>query len=212
MPNGLLNVLLLVPVFLFSLCVHEFAHGWVASLCGDPTPEESGRLTLHPMAHADLWGTLLIPIICIYNGWPFIGWAKPVPVDVTRMKRGRTDMALVAAAGPASNLILALLSTAFLGVRVRLPLEHNLMETLQTFSVVSIQVNLMLAFFNLIPLPPLDGFNVLQGFLPVRAVVTILRYGQHAHLILFVLLFTGGLRFILAPVQIGFRYLVGLVT
>jgi len=212
MPSGLLNVLLLVPVFLFSLCVHEFAHGWVASLCGDKTPEESGRLTLHPMAHADWMGTILLPIICIYNGWPFIGWAKPVPVDIRQMRRGRTDMALVAAAGPASNLILALISAGILGVLVRLPMEHNMMETLQTFSVVSIQVNLMLAFFNLIPLPPLDGFNILQAFLPGRAVGTIMRYGQHAHLILFVLLFTGGLRFILQPVQIGFRWLVTFVT
>jgi len=212
MTDGLLNVLLLVPIFLFSLCVHEFAHAWVATLRGDKTPEELGRLSLHPMAHADWLGTLLLPIMCIYNGWPFIGWAKPVPVDVRQLRNGRKDMALVAAAGPASNVLLALLSTVLLAVLVRLPIQHDFLETAQTFAVVSIQVNLMLAFFNLIPLPPLDGFMVLQGFLPARGVATIMKYGQHAQLILFVLLFTGGLRYITAPVQVGFRWLVTLVT
>src|SRR3954470_20795806 len=100
MHSGLMNVLLLVPVFLFSLCVHEYAHAWVAVRRGDPTPVLMGRLSMHPLAHADWVGTLLLPIICIYNGWPFFGWAKPVPVDARNFRNGRRDMALVAAAGP----------------------------------------------------------------------------------------------------------------
>src|SRR5688572_3811325 len=110
MPSGLLNVILLVPVFLFSLCVHEWAHAWVATQRGDSTPRDAGRLTLQPWAHADLVGTLLLPILCIYYGMPFFGWAKPVPIDARNMKYGRKDMALVAFAGPLSNVILAVLS------------------------------------------------------------------------------------------------------
>ncbi len=212
MSPGLLNVLLLVPVFLFSLCVHEFAHGWVATLRGDPTPGKAGRLSLHPMAHADVMGTLLLPILCIYNGWPFIGWAKPVPVDVRYMKNGKWDMALVAAAGPASNVILAMISAVLLGVLVRLPLQHNIVETMQIFAAVSIQVNLMLAFFNLLPLPPLDGFNVLQAFLPPRGVIFLMRHARATNFILLALLFTGGLHYISVPVQFGFRFLINLVT
>src|SRR5688572_21615514 len=101
----LLRVVLLVPVFLFSLCFHEFAHAWLATKCGDPTPANEGRLTMHPMAHADLFGTLILPILCIYYGLPFFGWAKPVPIDARNFKRGRTDVAFVAAAGPLANII-----------------------------------------------------------------------------------------------------------
>src|SRR4051812_12673184 len=176
MSQGLLNVLLLVPVFLFSLCVHEFAHAWTAVKRGDPTAQLLGRLSLHPMAHADLFGTLLLPTLCIYYGLPFVGWAKPVPIDIRNLKHGRRDMALVAIAGPLSNVVLALMATAGLALLTHVPalaehLPQNLMETMQVFAVVGIQVNLALAIFNLLPVPPLDGFNVVQAFLPRRVLV-----------------------------------------
>lgn len=198
--QGFLRVLLLVPIFLFSLCVHEFAHAWVANRRGDPTAELAGRLTLHPLAHADFLGTFLLPVICIYFGAPFFGWARPVPVDVRNLKYGRRDMALVAIAGPLSNVILSLLATALLFVLVRLPIRVQFLETVELFSVVSIQVNLMLAFFNLIPVPPLDGFNVIHGILPHRIAVKMGRLFQIAPMLLFLLLFSGAFRWIAMPV------------
>ena len=209
MNSGLQRVVLLVPIFLFSLCVHEFAHAWVATKRGDPTAKLMGRLTLHPLAHADWIGTFFLPIVCIYYGWPFFGWAKPVPVDTRYFKHGRRDMALVAAAGPISNILLALIATGVLALLIRVPLEHSVVETMQLFAVIAIQVNLMLAFFNLIPIPPLDGFMVIQGILSARVATTFSRLAPHANLILFILLFSGGLRFIATPVYRIFHALVG---
>ena len=210
MSTGLINVILLVPVFLFSLCFHEFAHAWVAVKRGDPTPQLMGRLSLHPMAHADILGTLILPTLAIYTGAPFLGWAKPVPVDIRNLKRGRKDYALVAAAGPVANILLALISTTILFILIRLPLQHQVVETIQTFSVVAIKVNLMLAFFNLLPIAPLDGFNVIQGFLPGRAAVFFSKLARFSGLILIFLLLTGGLRYLAIPVNIVFSFLVNL--
>jgi Zn-dependent protease len=208
MPSGFLNVLLLVPTFLFSLSFHEYAHAWVATRKGDRTALNAGRLSLHPMAHADWVGTLLLPIICIYNGWPFFGWAKPVPVDSRNFKNPRRDMALVAAAGPASNVLLAVLSAAWLAVLIRLPAETRLMETLQTFAAVSIQVNLMLAIFNLIPIPPLDGFNILQGVIPKSGALKLARLMPYANTLLILMLLTGGFRIIAYPMRLCYGFLM----
>lgn len=217
MSQGLVNVLLLVPTFLFSLCVHEFAHAWTAVKRGDPTPQLLGRLSLHPMAHADLFGTLLLPTLCIYYGLPFVGWAQPVPIDVRNLRRGRRDMALVAIAGPASNILLALLATVWLAILVHTPflnahVPDNVMETLQLFGVVSIQVNLALALFNLIPIPPLDGFNIVQAFLPRRVLLQLTRYGRYAGLALMLVLFTGGFQLLRVPLSMCFNFLVHLVA
>lgn len=170
-----------------------------------------GRLSLHPMAHADILGTLILPTLAIYTGAPFFGWAKPVPVDIRNLKRGRKDYALVAAAGPLANIFLALISTGILFVLIRLPLQHKVFETIQIFSIVGIQVNLMLAFFNLLPIAPLDGFNVLQGFLPSRIAFFFSKLARFSGLILIFLLLTGGLRYVAIPVNIAFRFLVNLV-
>ncbi len=210
MSQDALRVVLLVPVFLFSLCVHEFAHAWVAVKRGDNTPQLAGRLSLHPMAHADILGTLLLPIFCIYFNVPFFGWAKPVPVDVRNLKKGRTDYALVAAAGPLSNIILALLSTAVLYGLLRIPVEAKVLETVITFTVVAIQVNLMLAFFNLIPIPPLDGFNIFQGFLPLSAVARLQNMLRYAGLIFLIMMVTGTFRYITVPVVVCWHFLLNL--
>lgn len=212
MNQGLQNVLLLVPVFLFSLCVHEFAHAWTAARKGDTTARLAGRLTLHPLAHADMIGTLLLPIVCIYNGWPFFGWAKPVPIDARNFKNPRRDMAIVAAAGPASNMILAVLATGLLAVLVRVPTEAKVVETLQIFSVVSIQVNLMLALFNLIPIPPLDGFMVCQAFLTQNMARRMYRILPYSNLLLLALLLTGGFRIVSIPAMHCFRWLITAAT
>ncbi len=211
MSSGLLNVILLVPVFLFSLCFHEFAHAWMAVKRGDPTPQLLGRLSMHPMVHADILGTLILPTLAIYTGAPFFGWAKPVPVDIRNLKYGRKDFALVAVAGPLANILLAILSTGVLFILVRLPLQNQIVETVQTFSLVSIQVNLMLAFFNLLPIAPLDGFNVMQGFVPKRMALLLAKSAQFSGLILIALLLTGSLKYLAIPVQIAFRFLVNFV-
>jgi len=207
--DRILNVLLVVPVFLFALCFHEFAHAWVATRRGDPTPKALGRLTLHPLAHADMLGTFILPTLCVFLSGPFFGWAKPVPVDISKLKRGRLDMALVAFAGPASNLILAFLATAFLwGVRQAPPFE--LTATLATFSVLAIHVNLMLAFFNLLPIPPLDGFMIVQAGLRESWVRQIERVSGIITLSLMFLLFSGGLSLLSLPVVKTSKWLFSL--
>ncbi len=210
-----MNVLVLVPVFLFCLCLHEYAHGWVAYRLGDPTAKLAGRLTLHPLAHADLFGTLILPSLCIYYGLPFIGWAKPVPVDMSYFKNPRRGMAYVAAAGPLSNLLLAGVATGLLAVSVRTPLEiggYEFSQALQILALLGIQVNLFLAVFNLIPIPPLDGFNVLQALMPARWAAKVYRLAPYSGYLLLALLLTGGLQLIGAPVAHIYRALIALVT
>ncbi len=212
MSQGLMNVILLVPTFLFSLCAHEFAHAWTAEKRGDPTPRSLGRLSMHPLAHADMVGTLILPTLCIYYGMPFFGWARPVPIDARNFRHGRRDVALVAIAGPVMNLILAGIATAFLGILIRTPrIPENLMETLQMFSVVSIQVNLSLAIFNLLPIPPLDGFNVIQAFLPQAVLARVARVSPFLGIGLMLLFFTGGVRFLSMPVSYCFHFLLNLI-
>lgn len=210
-----IRVAVLVPTFLFCLCLHEFAHAWVATWLGDSTPKDSGRLTIQPMAHADVVGTLLLPSICIYYGLPFFGWAKPVPVDARNFKNPRRDMALVAGAGPLMNLILAAIMAGVLGIAVRtdwVVSGLSLSESLQVLCIIGIQVNLFLAVFNLLPLPPLDGFNVLQAVLPLKWAAGVYRLAPYSGIILLVLLFTGGLSLLTTPVVFLMQSLVRLVT
>lgn len=160
--------------FLFALCFHEFAHGFVAKKKGDNTAELMGRLTMNPFAHADLIGTFVLPIAGILagmggmsggNGFIF-GWAKPVPVNGRNLKDAKKDMFWVALAGPLSNVLLAALATfAFVlsGIFVRTP---EVLNTLQAFLGNFVVINVLLAVFNLIPLHPLDGGKVLARFLP----------------------------------------------
>lgn len=212
MNEGLQKVLLLVPVFLFSLCFHEYAHAWMALRLGDTTAQKAGRYTMHPLAHADLVGTLLLPIICIYNGWPFFGWAKPVPVDSRNFKNPRTDMAFVALAGPLSNILLAFVCTGLLWLLVRLPHSQLGTEVIPQFLATSIMVNLMLAFFNLIPIPPLDGFSVLQGLVPKKAAHGLDILHRYGNALLLLLLVSGLFNLITYPVRFAYHSLLYLVT
>ena len=155
--------------FLFALCFHEFAHGWVARLRGDRTAEMAGRLTMNPMAHADPIGTWVLPILAIVFSSPFFfGWAQPVPVDPRNLKRPSQDMFWVALAGPMSNVLLAIVATVGLGMALAyLPDQGSgkaIVELLKTFVVI----NLFLAAFNLIPIHPLDGGKIVEPFLPSR--------------------------------------------
>lgn len=154
------TIILLIPPILAALTVHEYAHGWVAYRLGDPTAKDQGRLTLNPLAHLDPIGTILLFIA-------FFGWAKPVPVNPYNFRRPRQDMIWVALAGPGSNVLLAMA----IGAIFQPLLNQGFIEPYgitYTMLTLAVFLNLMLAFFNLLPIPPLDGSKVVGGLLPVR--------------------------------------------
>ena len=144
-------LILLIPVLVFALVFHEFSHAWVANQLGDPTAKYAGRLTLNPLAHLDIFGSLMI----LFVGF---GWAKPVPVDSRYLGNPRIDMMKIAFAGPASNLLLALIS----GTIIR---ATGYMGAFTTMLVMFTQINIMLAVFNMIPISPLDGSQIFSGFM-----------------------------------------------
>jgi len=158
----------LIPLVV-AIVLHEVSHGWVANAFGDPTARDRGRLSLNPIRHVDPIGTVLLPLVLAVSGAPVFGWAKPVPVVAKRMRNPRLHMMIVALAGPGMNLLLALVAGIVLAL-VRpetLPAEPGplfLLANLVNFIVI----NLFLAVFNLLPLPPFDGGHVVQGLLPRR--------------------------------------------
>lgn len=158
-------VVWILPV-VFAITVHEVAHGWVAKLHGDDTAWQLGRLTLNPFKHVDLVGTILLPGLLLLTGTGFIfGWAKPVPVDPSNLRHPRRDMALVAVAGPLSNLIMALLWALLARVGVMLNTEAISLPLIYT-GIAGISINLVMALLNLLPIPPLDGSRIVSGLLP----------------------------------------------
>jgi Zn-dependent protease len=175
------------------LTVHESAHAWTADRLGDPTARELGRVSLNPIVHADLVGTVLFPLLALIGGVPLIGWAKPVPVNVRRLHHPRRDYVLVAAAGPASNLVLTLLAATAL---LLAPVKPLILGELLSLAV---QLNVLLAVFNMLPIPPLDGGNVLGGLLPRRFAGAFYAVRPYGILILYVLMFTGRLGSFIGP-------------
>jgi len=181
---------------LISLTIHEAAHAWTAERLGDSTARLLGRVSLNPIVHIDPIGTILLPLAAAYSGLPIIGWAKPVPVNINRLRRGRKDFMLVAAAGPISNLLQAVAAAVVL----RLLLAGSGGGGLPAqVCVAFIVINLLLAFFNLIPIPPLDGGNVLAGLLPHTADPLIAFLRQWGFVVLYALMLTGMLNAIIEP-------------
>jgi len=184
--------------------VHEAAHAWAANRLGDPTARHLGRLSLNPTVHIDPIGTLLFPLIAMVTNVPLIGWAKPVPVDPRHLRHPKRDFALIAAAGPASNLVMAAA-----GAIVFAMLPHaapgdiaarSIIRPLFTLVVEFVQLNVLLAVFNMIPVPPLDGGNVLLGVLPRAGARLIEQLRPYGFLILYALMLTGTLGYLLGPV------------
>jgi Zn-dependent protease len=187
-------------VLLFSLTIHEMAHAWSADRLGDPTARQLGRVSLNPLVHADLIGTVVFPLLALVGGVPLIGWAKPVPVNIARLRRDRRDYVLVAAAGPASNLGLAF--AAALTTSVVMPaanVDSAGFAPLAWLLRGAVQINLLLAVFNMIPIPPLDGGNVLSGLLPRPLAARYDQIRPYGVLLLYALLLTDGYRYVVLP-------------
>jgi Zn-dependent protease len=189
-------------VLLFSLTVHEMAHAWTADRLGDPTARLLGRVSFNPLVHADPIGTVLFPILALVSGLPLLGWAKPVPVNVRQLRRQRRDYVLVAGAGPASNLILAVIASLILMLVPVTPVTigvPNASAPIADLLAQAIRINVLLAVFNMIPIPPLDGGNVLSGLLPTSVARQFDLVRPYGFLLLYALMFTGRLNDIIGP-------------
>ena len=187
---------------LFSLCVHEFSHAWTAKRFGDLTAFHQGRLTLNPIAHMSLVGTLILPLVALYSGLPLFGWAKPVPVDETQLRNPKKEMFWVALAGPLSNFLLGILGTFLLALCLYLNKQGFSLGKL-SFPLLKmfIYVNFLLGIFNLIPLHPLDGGKVLSRFLPLKWSLFLESQQYYSSLILIFLFISGGFHYLAAPVS-----------
>lgn len=185
---NLQSILIGVPTTLLALTVHELAHGWVSSKLGDPTPRYQGRLTMNPLAHLDIIGTILM----ILTGF---GWAKPVQINPNYYKNRTKGMALVAAAGPLANFILAFIGILVGYIIILLCLlagvSNSVINSLESIVFIFAFRNLCFMVFNLIPLPPLDGFKVAGLFIPNRIYYNILRYEQYVILVIMFLSLSG---------------------
>ncbi len=184
-----------IAIVLVSLTVHEVAHAWTADKLGDPTARQLGRISFNPIVHIDPIGTLLLPAISAFSGLPLLGWAKPVPVDMRNLRHPYRDFAIIAAAGPISNFIQA----GVLAVVVRTMFETSDADLLPRILRYAVITNLMLAIFNLIPVPPLDGGNVLAGLLPPRLAEVFVSIRPFGFIILYALMFSGILSQIIGP-------------
>ncbi|MBZ0156686.1 MAG: site-2 protease family protein [Alphaproteobacteria bacterium] len=207
-----------IPI-LIAIVVHEVAHGYVAFKLGDPTAKMLGRLTLNPLAHIDPFGTILMPIMLFVftNGQFVFGYAKPVPINPRNFRNPKRDMALSAAGGPGSNILLALLSVILLkyvivpsSVLVPEEVTAKVLKPVVMMLTAGVSVNVILASFNLIPIPPLDGGRVLMGFLPYRQSEALGKIEPFGMIVVLVLVATGLAGYVVRPLVTLFLGLIGI--
>ena len=228
---NIIDLLSTFIVLLFSLTIHESAHAWTANYLGDPTARSLGRITLNPLVHVDPIGTVLLPLIAFSTGAPIIGWAKPVPVNVANLRNDRSDFVWVAAAGPISNLGIALAGALMMRLLAVWATNVDVLGGQPSFlsydlaglsgpvvrifqlANLAVQINLLLAVFNMIPIPPLDGGNVLGGMLPMWLGEPYDRLVRpYGFLLLYALLLTGTLGAIIGPPYLFLSRLLMSVT
>ena len=195
-----------LPV-IFAITVHEASHGYVARYFGDMTAHYQGRITLNPLRHIDPIGTILVPSLTLLLGGILFGWAKPVPVDFSRLRSPKRDMLWVAAAGPASNFVMAILWALAYNFSTLAPADFN--TPLRLMAQAGILINVVLMVLNLFPLPPLDGGRIAVSLLPNHLAARYARIEPYGFVILLILLFTGILSMIIGPFIYAF---VGLIT
>ena len=198
------KIILIAPPVLFAIVFHEVAHGWVANKLGDPTARMLGRLTLNPIKHIDPVGTILVPAVLLILHSPFMfGWAKPVPITPQNFAKPRTGMAWVAAAGPASNLLMAIAWVAIAWGAAAFSPQAPWILPLYYMGQYGVVVNVVLGVLNLFPLPPLDGSRVLTGFLPPEGARIMYRIEPYGLFIVAILIMTGVLGTLLGPLMDG---------
>jgi Zn-dependent protease len=198
-------ILIGFAIVIVALTIHEAAHAWTADRLGDPTARLLGRVSLNPLVHIDPIGTVLLPLISAFTGAPLLGWAKPVPVNISRLRHHRRDFMIVAAAGPISNLLQAVVVAGIFRA-VHEPGDTSLLIGILARAV---ETNLLLAFFNLLPIPPLDGGNVLAGLVPEGAARVLDQVRQFGFIALYALMLSGILaQLILPPTEFLLRLLL----
>ncbi len=191
-----------LPV-LFGITLHEAAHGYVARMLGDPTAWQAGRISLNPVRHIDPIGTIVVPLFLLFStklmggAGLLFGWAKPVPVDWSRLRNPKRDMAWVALAGPASNLVMAIIWA--IGLRLMAEAGASASDFWARMAIAGVQVNLILMALNLVPLPPLDGGRIVCSILPNQLAYQYSRIEPYGILILILLMVTGMLWFFVSP-------------
>jgi Zn-dependent protease len=210
----LFNIAESLPGFLLAIVTHEAAHAWMAHRFGDSTAKNQGRLTLNPAAHYDPWGTIFFPLLAAFTNFSMIGWARPVPIDVRNFKNFRSGIFWVSFAGPLSNLILGTLSAALLAIiATQVSSDWGFYTIAIRMLRYSVFINFILAFFNLIPLPPLDGSKMISSFLKGRALYKYESFAQYTPVIFIVVMalsFMGihTLGYVLLPAQTMANYLM----
>lgn len=195
-----MKIILMIPVLLFSIIVHEVAHGYVANICGDKTAKLMGRLTFNPIPHIDIFGSIIFPFLLIITKSPFlIGWAKPVPVNPYNLRNPTRHHLYVSLAGITANLILAVVCTFIFGFykNIFLPSPNDAVLILLNYGIL---INVILAVFNLLPIPPLDGSWILYHLLPENLKNTYRKIFPYGFIILILLLITNVIQSIIIPI------------